>query len=104
MFPLFYVDDCLVFNPYNDKIYQVCAFLQEYSKIENDGYLNKYILIELYCSPDGSIHLSQPYLTQMILNMIPGMEKSITKPTPAVKPPLAKNEVSQAIKNDFNFR
>ena len=32
------------------------------------------------------------------------MEKSIPNPTPAVKPPLAKNEGAQARKNDFNHR
>ena len=30
--------------------------------------------------------------------MIPGMDKSSAKPTPAVKPPLAKNEIDQARK------
>ena len=48
--------------------------------------------------PDGSIHIRQNYITQIFLNMIPGMEKSINKPTPAVNPPLEKNEVSQARK------
>ena len=33
--------------------------------------------------------------------MIPGMDKSIAKPTPALKPPLEKNEGSQTRKNDF---
>ena len=32
------------------------------------------------------------------------MEKSSSKPTPEVKPPLAKNEVYQARKNDLNHR
>ena len=45
--------------------------------------------------PDGSINLKQPYLTQRILKMIPGMEKSRSKPTPTVKPPIAKNEGAQ---------
>ena len=48
--------------------------------------------------PYGSIHLRQPYLTQIVINMIPGMDKSSAKPTPAVKPPLAKNGGAQARK------
>ena len=36
--------------------------------------------------------------------MIPGMDKSSTKPTPVVKPPLAKNEGAQSRKNYFNYR
>ena len=36
--------------------------------------------------------------------MIPIMYKSSDKPTPVVKPPLAKNEGFQARKNDFYYR
>ena len=53
--------------------------------------------------PDASIHIRQPYITQMILNMIPGMYKSSAKPNPAVKPPIEKNEGDQARKNEFNY-
>ena len=48
--------------------------------------------------------MRQPYLTQIIINIIPGMDRSIANPTSAIKPPLAINEVSQAIKHDFNYR
>ena len=57
---LFYVDDCLMFSPYKDKIDEVYASLQEYFKIEDDRELNKYLGIDLYHHPDGSIHLMQP--------------------------------------------
>ena len=50
-------------------------------------------------SPYGLIHIRQSYLTQSIINIIWGMEKSSANPTPMVKPPLAKNEVSQIRKN-----
>ena len=87
MFLLYYVDDCLMFSLSKNKIGEVYVSLQEYFKTEDDGYLNKYLGIDLDLRPDGSIHLSQPYLTNIILNMIPGMENSSAKPTPAVKPP-----------------
>ena len=32
---------------------------------------------------DVCIHLRKPYLTQNIINMIPGIDKSSAKPTPA---------------------
>ena len=101
---LFYVDDCLIFVPSRDKIDEVCASLQAYFKIEDDGELNKYLGIDLDRCPDGSIHLRKPYLTQRILNMIPGMDKSRANPTPVVKSPLVKNEGYQERKNDFNYR
>ena len=82
--------------PYQDKINELHASLKAYFKIEDNGYLNKYIGIEMYRRPDDSIHLGQPYLTQIIINIIPGVDKSITNPTPSVKPPLAKNEEYQA--------
>ena len=90
-FLLFYVDYCLVFSPFKDKIDEVYASLQEYFKIKYDRYINKYLGIDMDLLPDGSIHLSQPYLTQRITNRITGMYKSSAKPTPTVKPPLAKN-------------
>ena len=73
---LFYVDDCLMFSPSENKIYEVYASLQEYLNIEDDGELNKYLGVELDRHPYGSIHMRQPYLSQIILNMIPCMDKS----------------------------
>ena len=101
---LFYVDKCLIFSPSKYKIDEVYAYIQAYFKIEDDGELNNYHRIFLECRPDGSIHIAQPYLTQIILNIIPGMDNSSAKTTPVVKPPLAKNERAQASKNDFNYR
>ena len=66
--------------------------------MEYYGYLTKYIGIELDHSPDGSIHLRHPYLTQSILNIIPGMDKSSADPNPAIKTSLVKNEGYQARK------
>ena len=103
MVTLFFVDDCLMFIPSKDKVDGVYASIQVDFKIEDYGDINKYLGIELNRRPDGSIHLSQTYLIQRILNTIPCMDKSSSKLTPAVKPPLEKNEVSQARKNDFNY-
>ena len=97
---LFYVDYCLMFSPYKDKLDEFYASLQEYFKIEDDVELNKYPEIDLEHHLDGSIHISQPYLTQRTL-VIPVMYKSSDKPTPAVKPPLAKNEGAQERKNNL---
>ena len=44
---LFYVDDCLMFSPSKDKIYEVYASLHADFKIEDDGELNKYLGIDL---------------------------------------------------------
>ena len=65
-----------------DKIDEVYASLQEYFKIENDGDINKYLGMELNHCPDLSIHLRQPYPTQIFLNIILGMENSSTNPIP----------------------
>ena len=78
-------------SPSNDKIEEVYASLQTKFKIDDDWELNKYLRIELDQRPDGSIHLRQPYLAQIIINMIPDMDKSIAHPTPTGNPPLAKN-------------
>ena len=83
---------------FKDKIDEVYTSLQAYFKIEYYGELNKYIGIDLDRCPYGSIHLKQPCLTQIIINMIIGMDKSSAKPTPTVKPLLTKNEGVQARK------
>ena len=70
---LFYVDVCLMFSPFRNKIDEVYSSFQEYFKIEDDGELNRYIGIDLDRLPDGYTHLRQPYLTKIIINPIPGM-------------------------------
>ena len=64
--------------------------------MEDDGELNKYLGIDLDRRSDGSTHLR-------LINMIPGIDKSSSKSTPGVKPPLSKNEGAQARKNNFNY-
>ena len=49
-----------MFSPSKDKIDEVYAYLQVDLKIEDDGYLNKYIDIDLDCCPYGSIHMRKP--------------------------------------------
>ena len=86
---LFYVHDYLMFSPSKYKMDELYASLQKYFNLEDDGYLNKYLRIELDCRPDGTIRLRQPYL----------MEKSSANTTPVEKPPQAKNDGAQARKN-----
>ena len=91
MILIFYVDYCLMFNTSMDKIDDAYASLQTYFKIEDDRYLNKYLGIELYHCPYGSIYLRRPNITQKKTNPIPGIKESSANPDPAVKPTLTKN-------------
>ena len=47
-------------NPYKYKIDEVYASLKKSFKIEDDGELNKYLVIDLGLYPYESINLSQP--------------------------------------------
>ena len=87
-----------------DKIDGVHAYISADFKIEDEGDISNYLGIKMEHYADGSIHIRQPYLYQIIINLIPGMDKSSAKPTSAVKPPLVKNEGSQPIKKYFNYR
>ena len=60
MAPLFNSEYYPIFIPSNDTIDEVYASLQVDFNIEYDGELKKYLGIELYRRPDGSIHLRQP--------------------------------------------
>ena len=92
---LLYINDYLLFISSKGKIDKIYVSLQVNYKIEHDGDLRKYLEIDLDHRPDGSIHMRHPYQTLIILNMIPGMDKSSSNPNPLIKPPLAKNEGSQ---------
>ena len=70
-------------SPSEDEIYEVYASHQTDSKIEYEGEIIQYLVMEMYRWPDGSIHLKQTYLTKSILNIIPDMEKSSNKTNPA---------------------
>ena len=63
MVPLYYVDDCLMFSLSKNKIGEVYVSLQEYFKTEDDGYLKKYLEIDLDCLAYGLINIRQPYPT-----------------------------------------
>ena len=93
-----------MFSPYIDKIDYVYDYLQTDFKIADYGELGKYLGIELDRCPYGSIHIRQTYPTQRIINIIPVMDKPRDMPTLVVKPNLEKNERSQMIENDFNYR
>ena len=90
-----------MFSPSKYKLYYAYDSMQAYFKIWYDGELNNYIGIEFYCRPYGSIYLKQDYLVQRIINLVPGIDRLISKPTPALKPPLAKNEGSQPRKKNL---
>ena len=80
---LFYVDDCLMLIPPKYKIDEVYASLQEYFKMEDDEVLNKYLGIEMHLRPDCSINLRKTYITQSILDIIPGIDNSSGPGAPA---------------------
>ena len=83
---LFYVDECLMLGSSKDTIDEEYASLQEYFNIEDDGEIKKYIGRDLEHCRDDTIHISQDYLTQWIINIIPVMQKSITNQNPVFKP------------------
>ena len=72
---IFYVDDLLIFFPYKYKIDDISISLQVDFKIEDYVDPRKYIGTELDRHHYGSINLRRPYITQSIINMIPGMDK-----------------------------
>ena len=82
-----------MFSTSKDKIDDVYTSLQDYFNIDDYVELNKYIGIDPEHWPDGSIHIRKPYLTQIIINMIPGIKKLSATPTPAVKPPIEKRGI-----------
>ena len=91
-----------MFIPYKDKTKKGTS-LQTQFKIKDDRELNKYMEMYLDHRPDRSIRLNPPYLTQRIINTIPGMDKYSDKPTTSVITTLVNNEGDKANKKDFNY-
>ena len=83
-----------MFSPSKDKIDNFYASLQTYFNIQDYGELNKYLGMDLERSPYVSIHIRQAYLTQVIIDLIPGMDNSSANPTPVVNPLLEKRGIS----------
>ena len=72
---LLYVNDYIIISPSRDKIDDICIFLKNDFKIEDDEYLNKYIGIDLDLQPDSLFHIRQSYLALKIITMIPPFGK-----------------------------
>ena len=87
---LFYVDYFMVFSTSKNKFYDLYARLKAEFNILDCVDLKKYLVIYLYCRSYRSIHLIQPYFAQSINNVIPVLDKSISKTNTCINPSLAK--------------
>ena len=68
------------------------TYLNAEFKIEEKGEPSKYMEIEISQQSDGSINLSQPFLTEWILDIIPSIKEANKDPTPTTKTLLNKDE------------
>ena len=105
---LVYVDDCIIFqNKGSDEADKLIQNLQEGPEkfvFTDDGDLDKYLGVDVKRKKEGSIELTQPHLTERILNQL-GMDDAVNpRPTPVTKPLLHKDLEGLPRKYDWSYR
>ena len=105
---LCYVDDCLIFARSKDLADKVLQDLQDYGYVLTDeGEVSNYLGVQVTKDEkDGSFTLTQPYLTQRILDLLGDAVKQCNvKSTPAIpKEILHKDESGPDRKQQWNYR
>jgi hypothetical protein len=112
MIILTYVDDCIIVG---QSMAQIDAFVtsmktgKENFVLTDEGDINKFLGIEITQIDNKRFKVTQPFLTDRIINYLGidtndyGMETN-TKPTPVGKPLLHKDLAGKPRKEDWNYR
>ena len=102
-----YVDDMIALAKNKSVLENLVANLKQKDFILTDeGTLTKYLGVDVKYKSDGSFELKQPFLIQRIIDLL-GLEGDYqhnTKPTPATKPLLNKDENGDERKNVWSYR
>ena len=102
-----YVDDMIALAKNKSVLENLVANLKQKDFILTDeGTLTKYLGVDVKHKSDGSFELKQPFLIQRIIDLL-GLEvESLhnTKPIPATKPLLHKDENGEERKNAWSYR
>ncbi|MGH7955334.1 MAG: reverse transcriptase domain-containing protein, partial [Gloeomargaritales cyanobacterium] len=84
---LIYVDDCLFFAKKESDIHGMIKDLRKEFDLVVEDDVSTYLGIKIKTTSDGKIEMSQPFLTQRILEAT-GMTKCNSKATPALEAPI----------------
>ena len=105
---LVYVDDCIIISKDTKVIDRFVSSMmngQEGFVLTDDGDLARFLGVEIEYKDDGSIHMTQPYLIQRILEACRIKESEVNKrDTPAVKPLLNKDLSGLGRRHSWNYR
>ena len=102
-----YVDDMIALVKNKRVLEDLVSNLKQKDFILTDeGTLTKYLGVDVQHKPDGTFELKQPFLIQRIIDLLSleGESQHNTKPTPAVKPLLHKDEKGDKRKNVWSYR
>ena len=105
---LVYVDDCIVIHKRGssaaDDLIEALKQGDENFDFTDDGNLDKYLGVDVKRHKDGRIELTQSHLIQRFLEVIQLDPKAVnSRPTPAIKPILAKDTDGLSRKYHWNY-
>ena len=107
----FYVDDGIIWCPREEGIAEFMKDIQDSKKtkqafdIEDRGDISDYLGINLSRKESGQVLLSQPGLTDQIINEVLGAAKYKARPTPAPSTKILHRDLDGTpFKGDFDYR
>ena len=102
-----YVDDMIALAKNKSVLEKLVHNLKQKDFILTDkGTLTKYLGVDVKHQPDGTFELKQTFLIQRIIDLLglEGDSQHNTKPTPATKPLLNKDESGEERRNAWSYR
>jgi len=104
---LLYVDDMIAMSKDDKVLNTLVENLKRKNYILTDeGSLTKYLGVDVKYKANGNFELTQPFLIQRIIDLLGVEGESVynTRPTPATKPLLHKDNMGDARKQNWNYR
>ena len=102
-----YVDDMIALAKNKNVLNKLVDNLKKKQFILTDeGTLTRYLGVDVQHRNDGSFELKQPFLIQRIIDLLglEGESNHNSKPTPATKPLLHKDENGEVRRNSWSYR
>jgi hypothetical protein len=86
-----YVDDGILVSPHNKHIDEELELLQQTFNISVKGTLNDYVGVNIEQAPDGTVHMTQPQLIQLVLKELNFNDDTKEVVTPALSSTILKD-------------
>jgi Reverse transcriptase (RNA-dependent DNA polymerase) len=102
---LAYVDDVIIVSPHNQHIDEELDLLKKMFNISDEGTLNDYVRVNIERAPDGTVHMTQPQLSQSVLTELNFNNDTKEATTPVLSSTILRDgKGNEPHKADWNYR